>query len=293
MIDGKAYDRSLPAFFLLIVAFSLLVWLVGSTTRWQPVPGLPLSGLLMAFCPAAAALVLVYRRDGAAGVAALLKRSLDFNRIKAKAWYLPILLLMPAVMVLSYGVMRLLGRPLPGLHVTVFGIAAMFLGFFIGALGEELGWSGYAIEPMQDRWGALRASLLLGLFWAAWHAVPLVRAVRYPDRGGVWHQVLRVSIPGLHRRPLDRRFSTPSEPFLAALPGRRSTMTPELAPSRPHRRHRDVDLGIANADSPRQIQVILDTAVSLDGYMAAPEPAWGPGAAEKADPSRGASSALP
>jgi membrane protease YdiL (CAAX protease family) len=132
----------------------------------------------MAFCPAAAALVLVYRRDGAAGVAALLKRSLDFERIKAKAWYLPILLLVPAAMVLSYGVMRLLGRPLPGMHVTVFGTAAMLLGFFVGALGEELGWSGYAIDPMQNRLGALRASILLGFFWAAWHAVPLVQVGR-------------------------------------------------------------------------------------------------------------------
>ena len=54
----------------------------------------------------------------------------------------------------------------------------MFLAFFVAALGEELGWSGYVIDPMQDRWNALQASILLGLVWAAWHWVPLVQAHR-------------------------------------------------------------------------------------------------------------------
>jgi membrane protease YdiL (CAAX protease family) len=41
----------------------------------------------------------------------------------------------------------------------------------IAALGEELGWSGYAIDPMQARWGALKASILLGIFWAVYHYI--------------------------------------------------------------------------------------------------------------------------
>jgi membrane protease YdiL (CAAX protease family) len=56
----------------------------------------------------------------------------------------------------------------------------MSLAIFILALGEELGWSGYAIDPMQDRWGALPASILLGLVWALWHIVPLVQVHRSP-----------------------------------------------------------------------------------------------------------------
>ena len=35
---------------------------------------------------------------------------------------------------------------------------------------------------MQDRWGALRAALLLGAFWAAWHWIPLVQG----DRSVSW-----------------------------------------------------------------------------------------------------------
>ena len=32
---------------------------------------------------------------------------------------------------------------------------ALFGALFIAALGEELGWVGYAIDPLQQRWGAL------------------------------------------------------------------------------------------------------------------------------------------
>lgn len=50
--------------------------------------------------------------------------------------------------------------------------------FFVAALGEELGWSGYAIGPMQVRWGALKASIILGVVLAAFHYVALVQAHR-------------------------------------------------------------------------------------------------------------------
>ena len=33
---------------------------------------------------------------------------------------------------------------------------AMFLAFCLAALGEELGWSGYVIDPLQERWSERR-----------------------------------------------------------------------------------------------------------------------------------------
>jgi membrane protease YdiL (CAAX protease family) len=48
----------------------------------------------------------------------------------------------------------------------------VFVLFFIMALGEEVGWMGYAFEPMQDQWNAGKAALVLGLIWALWH-VPI------------------------------------------------------------------------------------------------------------------------
>ena len=48
--------------------------------------------------------------------------------------------------------------------------------FFITAACEEAGWMGYAVSPLQDRWSALTASLILGLIWAIWHVVPDIQA---------------------------------------------------------------------------------------------------------------------
>ena len=74
-------------------------------------------------------------------------------------------------------------RGLPGMRAPQFPVmwgGVMFVAFFVAALGEELSWSGYVIDPKQYRWGALRASILLGLMWAAWHIVPLMQAHRSP-----------------------------------------------------------------------------------------------------------------
>jgi membrane protease YdiL (CAAX protease family) len=47
--------------------------------------------------------------------------------------------------------------------------------FSVGAIGEEVGWSGYVINPMQNRMGALKASIILGSVWAIWHVVPYIQ----------------------------------------------------------------------------------------------------------------------
>jgi membrane protease YdiL (CAAX protease family) len=117
----------------------------------------------MFICPAIAAVILVYGAHGTGGVISLLKRAFDYERIGTKVWYVPILLLMPGVTALTYGLMRLAGSPLPPPELPILAVPAMLLAFFVAALGEELGWSGYATDPMQDRWGAIRAGLFLGL----------------------------------------------------------------------------------------------------------------------------------
>jgi membrane protease YdiL (CAAX protease family) len=93
---------------------------------------------------------------------------------------------MPAVAVLSYGLMRLIGLPLPAPQFPILFALGFFLVAFVAALGEELGWSGYVIDPMQDRWNALTAAALLGAVWAIWHWVPLVQAHRSPTWIAWW-----------------------------------------------------------------------------------------------------------
>jgi len=168
---------SLLAFFLLAVVLLIPFWVYGAITGLQLSPGLPVAAL-GTFCPMLAAIILVYREDKRAGVVALLKRSFDVQRIKAKRWYAPILLIMPIATVLSFWVQRLTGVPIPIPQMVVVQALALCVVFFIGALGEELGWSGYAIDPLQNHWGALKASILLGLIGAVYHYIGLVQAHR-------------------------------------------------------------------------------------------------------------------
>lgn len=158
---------------------------MGAATDAQLMPGLSV-GVLMAFCPMAAALVLVYRDNKAAGVMELLARSLDFKRIQARRWYVPVILLMPGIGVVVYGLMHWMGMPLPAPQISIVPALLMFLAFFVGALGEELGWSGYVLDPMQERWSALRAGLILGVVAILWHLVPLLVLHRSPTWIAWW-----------------------------------------------------------------------------------------------------------
>jgi len=78
-----------------------------------------------------------------------------------------------AASILSY--MRLAGLPLPDPNIPWLMVPVFFFVFFIFAIGEELGYMGYAIDPMENRWGALNASLIMGFVWAILHIIPDVQ----------------------------------------------------------------------------------------------------------------------
>ncbi|MEJ7685149.1 MAG: CPBP family intramembrane glutamic endopeptidase [Segetibacter sp.] len=68
------------------------------------------------------------------------------------------------------------GAATPRTTYSVSISTGIFCVFFITAAGEEAGWMGYSIEQMQNHWGALKASLILGLVWAVWHIIPYIQA---------------------------------------------------------------------------------------------------------------------
>jgi membrane protease YdiL (CAAX protease family) len=172
-------DRRSPLrFFLLVFVLSIPFAVLGSVTPFQLMPGIPVSALGFV-CPVTAAAILVYRENGFPGVRALLGRSLDFHRIRRKVWYLPALFLAALVTLLAYALMRVSHHPVAPLRLSL-AAPALFLVFFIAAEGEELGWSGYATDPLQARFGPLLAAILLGGVWAAWHIVAMVQAGQSP-----------------------------------------------------------------------------------------------------------------
>lgn len=176
-----AHSSSALAFFVVVFALSVPMWVLATVYPASIAPGLPLSAL-QALTPALGALILVYRTDHFSGAVRLLRRSFDFNRVRDKQWFLVILLLNPAIAVLAYVVIDATSEPLPWPAPLTFDLLPLAALFFVGALGEEIGWSGYATEPLLERWRILPASLILGAVWAIWHVVPLVQA----DRSVEW-----------------------------------------------------------------------------------------------------------
>jgi membrane protease YdiL (CAAX protease family) len=158
---ASARTKSSPLKFIAFVyILSIPFWIIGalteSATRSTKV-NIPISAL-MAVCPIITALIFTYREKGRGGVKTLLARIFDYKRINRKAWYAPIILLMPVVSILAYAVMRIAGSPLPRNIYLPFQLLPVFIVvFFVGAIGEEVGWSGYVTGPLQERLGALGA----------------------------------------------------------------------------------------------------------------------------------------
>ena len=159
-------------YFGLVFALSVPFYLLGMAHL--PFPGLlflPLSAL-MTFVPMIAALFLAYRQGGRDAAAALFGQVLDFRKLKGTVWPATALLFIPAVCVIEFIVLRLNGSDLPLPQITLGKVVFLFAAFYVGAIGEELGWQGLAYPGLRQRLSALEAALALGAVWALWHVIP-------------------------------------------------------------------------------------------------------------------------
>lgn len=170
--------RSSLAFFVLVAALSIPFAILGATGI-QLYPGIPISALGFV-APVGAAAILMLRERGRAGVAELFRRAGDLHRITDTRWYFAIVLVMPAFALATWAILRAAGVPHPTPRFPLPGALVLFAAFIVAALGEELGWSGYAIDPLQRRFPTLTAALILGAFWAAWHIIAMVQAGQSP-----------------------------------------------------------------------------------------------------------------
>lgn len=177
--SNKMHNRKSPVTFLVLVfLMSTVFWSLGAVVQGslpkETAIDLPISSL-MAVCPMIAALILVHRENGSIGVKELFNRCFDYRRIKSKVWYLPILFLMPTIMLMVNIFKGNLPAVVPISQLPVLIVLISCLLFFIAAMTEEIGWQGYAFDPLQARWNALIASLVLGFLWAIWHSIPFIQ----------------------------------------------------------------------------------------------------------------------
>lgn len=169
-MNNSTPKRSPLLFFILVYALSIPLWVINVIHPMHiPVDNLPVTDIVATFTPMVAASILLYREEGFGEVKNLLKRTFDYKRITKKIWYVPIIFLMPSIYVLTYVIMRLVGLPVPTEWSPPLLTPLLFIAFFFAAAGEELGYTGYVTDPMQARYTALTASLIIGLIHAVWH----------------------------------------------------------------------------------------------------------------------------
>jgi membrane protease YdiL (CAAX protease family) len=181
MNTGTPSKRSPVAFFALVFALSVPFWVFDIIHPANiPIDNLPVTDIGATFVPAMAAMILLFRTDRLEGIKQLLARTFDLGRIREKIWYVPVFLLMPVIYALAYWIMRLIGLPVPAeWHIPVRTLL-VFIAFFFAAAGEELGYMGYVIDPMQERLGALATCLIAGCIHAVWHYPSMIQIGQTP-----------------------------------------------------------------------------------------------------------------
>lgn len=145
----------------------------------QPIPEkvMPVVYLATLFGPSLAGILSIALVDGHAGFRSLWSRLKNWR--VAVSWYLVALITAP---LLICAVLAVLYRTspvfLPALFASQDKVSLLLIGLVMGlavAFFEELGWTGFAVPRLINRYGVFSAGLLLGILWGLWH-MPLFLA---------------------------------------------------------------------------------------------------------------------
>lgn len=160
--------------FFLIFTFAIS-WITGFPTVF--VPG-KFEGLsyLSNFGPALGALIVAGMVEGSDGIKRLI-RSLFQWRVKF-IWYLvvflgPALTMVTAVTIhyvfTGIGLAQSFTEWFSAFPQHLIMVVSVFIFMMVGIWGEEVGWRGFALPKLQEKYHPLLASLILGAIWAIWH----------------------------------------------------------------------------------------------------------------------------
>ncbi len=159
-------------FFVIAFGVPWGTWIVLKTKHADFSHGTTLAFMIgAAFC-SIGGVVATYVESGLTGVRDLARRCLLY-RVPIRWWVYALCLAfgVHVVATLIYGAVR--GgvgpvRPMELFHQWwLFYI--FFFGMFQGPLAEELGWRGFLLPRLLNKYSPLVASLILGIAWAAWH----------------------------------------------------------------------------------------------------------------------------
>ncbi len=174
MIKSFMKQRPVASFFILAYAISWVLWVpvllcikfvlpTGQDPGWLMLPM-----ALGTYSPTVAAVMMTRILEGKPGVKKLWAKFRVW-RVGFR-WWLTAFLLAPVVTLAAMAIYVLqggdLGRFDPSQWYVVLLGPIFALPLF---LGEELGWRGYALSRLQEKYSALRSSVIVGVLWMFWH----------------------------------------------------------------------------------------------------------------------------
>ena len=168
------YSR-MKLFFVLCFVLAIPFWIIGAwdtqtISRVLPIQ-LPFSAL-SAFIPFFVAIILSENRGGFLG------QIIDFHKIKNKILFIPLIFFMPLAVFFTYIISQKFEQNLPPIIIDIPKQIRFFLLFLLAAIGEEMGWTGFAFQRAIEKYNPLYSALLISLIWMAWHTIPYIQTGR-------------------------------------------------------------------------------------------------------------------
>jgi membrane protease YdiL (CAAX protease family) len=162
----------------MVILMYLLAWpkLIGSATDSYGLTQLHLSpwlDILTGWAPAIAAFTITLLAQGKAGASELLRKIVRWR--VGVSWYLVVVLGSAAAILAEGGLYELLtgnGEALPITQMPLSQAALSFVSILVLYMlvnTEEIAWRGFALPRLQNRHGALKASVILWVPWTLFH----------------------------------------------------------------------------------------------------------------------------
>jgi membrane protease YdiL (CAAX protease family) len=182
MTTIKAFITRYPVLTYYVLTFAIswggLLWAIGGlgaipATAEVTTKLLPAVYFITIAGPTLAGILLTSFVDGMAGLLELGSRLLKW-RVGAR-WYAVVLLTAPLLVMAPLFALSLVSSEfVPGILTTSVQASLLRIGFAAGlglAIGffEELGWTGFAVPRLMQRYSIFTTGLIMGLLWGAWH----------------------------------------------------------------------------------------------------------------------------
>jgi membrane protease YdiL (CAAX protease family) len=182
------------AFYILAFAISWLGWIPGALYERGMFPFTsPLFNLLGGVGPTLAAVIVILARREENGIRNLFGGLL---RLRASAgWYVVTFGFWIVVTLLAMlGVGILSGQGFPAVGQFAWGSLPLILvTMLLSNVWEEIGWRGFALPRLQERYGDLMIAIIMGVLWEIWH-LPLILSPASPMSSVPWYGGVLFSI---------------------------------------------------------------------------------------------------